>query len=107
LVQAALQCKTPDWCLWNACPACTYKLSSEHQLKFEMLFAMDGNNSLKRIIRWGPPGDGAEEQPGPVIECPDPRSLTSDYYLPQDVVDRCADPNAQEITSSKDNGVSM
>lgn len=87
LVQAALEREAPDWRLRNACPACTYKLKGEHPLKYDMLFTMDGNNSLKRIIRRGPLGDGTEEL-GPAIDHLDPRLVTSDYYIPKEDVDK-------------------
>ncbi|KAI6038118.1 hypothetical protein EDC04DRAFT_2868505 [Pisolithus marmoratus] len=48
---AALHCDTPDWHLKNACPTCTYTLKDEPDLKLKMLFAMDGNDSLKHISR--------------------------------------------------------
>lgn len=40
-----------DWKLKNACVACTYTLKDEPKLKYSMLLAMDGNNSLKRVAR--------------------------------------------------------
>ncbi|KAG6862274.1 hypothetical protein C0991_011533, partial [Blastosporella zonata] len=49
-VQAALKRDTPQWRLRHACPACTYKLEDEDPLAFNMLFTMDGNDSLKRVI---------------------------------------------------------
>ncbi|KAG1862841.1 hypothetical protein DFJ58DRAFT_839350 [Suillus subalutaceus] len=33
------------------CPACTYTLTDEEKLHFKILYAMDGNDSLKRILR--------------------------------------------------------
>lgn len=39
------------WRRKNACSACTYKLDGEEKLEFSMLTTMDGNDSLKRIIR--------------------------------------------------------
>ncbi|KIK22961.1 hypothetical protein PISMIDRAFT_55136, partial [Pisolithus microcarpus 441] len=50
-VLQALRHDTPDWHLKNACPACTYTLKDEPDLKFKMLFAMDSNDSLKCISR--------------------------------------------------------
>ncbi|KAJ7671231.1 hypothetical protein B0H14DRAFT_3102334 [Mycena olivaceomarginata] len=41
---------TPDWRLKNCCPACTYKLEGEMKMIFEMLVALDGNDSLKCIL---------------------------------------------------------
>ena len=36
--------------LKNLCSLCTYKLEDEEPLKFVMLYTIDGNDSLKRII---------------------------------------------------------
>ncbi|KAI6011450.1 hypothetical protein BKA83DRAFT_4467030 [Pisolithus microcarpus] len=49
LVHRALQCDQPDWRLKHCCPACTYKLQDELAMQFKMLFAQDGNDSLKRV----------------------------------------------------------
>jgi len=95
LVQTALKRDAPDWRLRNVCPACTYKLEGESPLKFNMLFTMDGNSSLKRIMRRGPPGEDGEDQPGPVIERPEQCLVTSDYYLPREEVDKWSEPRAQ------------
>ncbi|KAJ6461715.1 hypothetical protein C8R45DRAFT_841920 [Mycena sanguinolenta] len=40
-----------SWRLKHACPACTYKLEGEDAMIFEMLTMMDGNDSLKRVLR--------------------------------------------------------
>ena len=53
-VDLALGRDTPQWRLQNACPACTYKLEGESKLIFDMLCMMDGNDSLKRILRCEP-----------------------------------------------------
>ncbi|KAJ7358050.1 hypothetical protein DFH08DRAFT_911665 [Mycena albidolilacea] len=50
-VKTALGRDAPDWRLKNGCPACTYKLKGEDKLIFAMLLLMDGNDSLKRILR--------------------------------------------------------
>ncbi|KAI6156953.1 hypothetical protein BKA82DRAFT_4325550 [Pisolithus tinctorius] len=51
LVMEALSRTSNDWRLQHACPACTYELKDEPCLKFKILYAMDGNDSLKRILR--------------------------------------------------------
>ncbi|KAG1767999.1 hypothetical protein EDD22DRAFT_949807 [Suillus occidentalis] len=51
VLMTSLQRDSPDWRLKHACPACTYLLTDEDQLRFKMLYAMDGNDSLKRVIR--------------------------------------------------------
>ena len=84
LVMEALRRDHPDWQLKNACPACTYSLDGEPSLKFKMLFAMDGNDSLKRVSRetlgndpdnfFSPPS----ELPGQELPCRH-RYLTRDF----------------------------
>ncbi|KAJ7867193.1 hypothetical protein B0H14DRAFT_3441890 [Mycena olivaceomarginata] len=39
------------WRMKHACPACMYKLEGEDKLIFDMLTTMDGNDSLKRVLR--------------------------------------------------------
>ncbi|KAF9023079.1 hypothetical protein BDZ89DRAFT_955942 [Hymenopellis radicata] len=39
-----------DWRLENFCPCCTYELRGEAKLMFDILFTMDGNDSLKRLF---------------------------------------------------------
>ncbi|KAG1862656.1 hypothetical protein F4604DRAFT_1882281 [Suillus subluteus] len=39
------------WRLRHACPACSYVLTNEEDLTFTMLYAMDGNDFLKRFTR--------------------------------------------------------
>ena len=50
-IQAALSRNTEDYRLRHNCPSCTYKLVNEPHLEFSMLYTIDGNDSLKRIIR--------------------------------------------------------
>ena len=50
-MQQVLLRDTLDWRLQNACPACTYKLEDKEKLKFSMLYTINGNNSLKRIVQ--------------------------------------------------------
>ncbi|KAG0698760.1 hypothetical protein DFH29DRAFT_809887, partial [Suillus ampliporus] len=47
LLAETLQRDAPDWCLKHACPTCTYNLQDEEDLTFNLLYAMDGNDSLK------------------------------------------------------------
>ncbi|KAI5989484.1 hypothetical protein EDD15DRAFT_2171323 [Pisolithus albus] len=49
LVRRALQRDQPDWRLKHCCPPCTYRLQDEPAMRFAMLFAQDGNDSLKRV----------------------------------------------------------
>jgi len=93
LVQTALKRDTPDWRLRNACPACTFKLKDEPRLKFDMLFTMDGNDSLKRVIRRGA---AAEDKPGSIVETLDHRILETDYYISRRDVDKWAGRTTQD-----------
>ncbi|KAI9061959.1 hypothetical protein FKP32DRAFT_1574922 [Trametes sanguinea] len=79
-VKAVLKRDTPDWRVKNACPACCYELEGEPPLKFKRMWAMDGNNSLKRIAKFGD------------RQVADTRVFTeSDYYLSRAFVDRFKD----------------
>ncbi|KAG6895202.1 hypothetical protein C0992_002602 [Termitomyces sp. T32_za158] len=40
---------TENWRVLNGCPPCSYVLEDEPPLRFSRMFAMDGNNSLKRV----------------------------------------------------------
>ncbi|KAF8808965.1 hypothetical protein BYT27DRAFT_7222762 [Phlegmacium glaucopus] len=53
-VFSALKRNDPDWRLKHACPPCTYILEGEPKLIFSMLYTVDGNDSLKRIIQRDP-----------------------------------------------------
>ncbi|KAG2342577.1 hypothetical protein BDR05DRAFT_886168, partial [Suillus weaverae] len=49
LVNTTIHCNSPDWCLRNTCPCCTYELQNKPAMIFCLLYAMDGNNSLKSL----------------------------------------------------------
>lgn len=64
-----------------------YKLCDELPLLFDMLWAMDGNNSLKRILwRSAGPADGTST-PGPSSERKDSRTVPGDLYISREDVD--------------------
>ncbi|KAJ7841691.1 hypothetical protein B0H14DRAFT_3086723 [Mycena olivaceomarginata] len=94
LVNSALGRNTPNWRLKHTCPACMYKLEGEDELIFSMLFNMDGNDSLKRVLK-RLKTDGSEEEPtaGPSIERDDSRDGGEDYFLRRERVDRWGDPS--------------
>ncbi|KAJ7778903.1 hypothetical protein B0H16DRAFT_1448452 [Mycena metata] len=50
-VMHALGRDGPDWRLTNCCSGSMYKLEGEEELEFSMLVTMDGNDSLKRVLR--------------------------------------------------------
>ncbi|KAJ7190380.1 hypothetical protein GGX14DRAFT_382252 [Mycena pura] len=84
----------PHTRLKTCCPACTYKLEGEEKLIFEMLFTMDGNDSLKRMLRrtkleeWEEDEKGDLHRDGPSKERPDDRVPPGDYYLDRADVDK-------------------
>ncbi|KAI5992239.1 hypothetical protein EDD15DRAFT_2168553 [Pisolithus albus] len=98
LVLEALRHDTPDWRLKNACPACTYTVRDEPDLKFKMLFAMDGNDSLKRISR---EAIGAHES---TVSGLGEQYIGDDRYLSRSFVDQfgagCNDEALSEPTVS-------
>jgi Kyakuja-Dileera-Zisupton transposase len=95
LVAAALN-RDGTWRRQNPCSACTYRLEGEEALRFEMLVTMDGNNSLKRILRRDTSatqgnGDESGSGQGPdtsTSEREDGRRVCGDYYLLREVVDQ-------------------
>ena len=106
-VALALSRDAPQWRLQNACPACTYKLEGESKLIFDMLCTMDGNDSLKRIIRREPaPLTDGDEAPqvGASRESPDSREVGGDYYLTREKVDRWAKAALEQLLQVDDDG---
>jgi hypothetical protein len=75
-----------------------YKLEGEDELIFSMLFNMDGNDSLKRVLK-RLKTDGSEEEPtaGPSIERDNSRDRGEDYFLRRERVDRWVRSRVEEI----------
>ncbi|KAJ7620205.1 hypothetical protein FB45DRAFT_980923 [Roridomyces roridus] len=94
---------TPAWRMKNCCPACTYKLEGEDQLIFSMLVTMDGNDSLKRVLRRGPDDDG----PGESNERYDDRDASDGYYLSREEVDAWARRRVGEDNPCKERWKNM
>ncbi|KAJ7840292.1 hypothetical protein B0H14DRAFT_3086874 [Mycena olivaceomarginata] len=75
-----------SWRLKHGCPACMYKLKGEAKLIYDILVAMDGNNSLKRVLRRckvhsdGDTGTGVEFMLGKSKEYTDNRDAGENYY---------------------------
>lgn len=87
-LQAELGRNTADWRLKNACPACCFKTPDEPPMKFSMLIAIDGNNSLRRM----PKALRTRDENGKIIvseytERADSRSVATDFYLPNSYID--------------------
>jgi hypothetical protein len=97
-VQAALGRNSPDWRLRHACPACTYKLKNEQHLLYALLFTMDGNDSLKRILRRIL---GEDDVPGPSSERTDSRTINDDFYLTREYVDRWANEAFENLMATE------
>ncbi|KAJ7744324.1 hypothetical protein B0H16DRAFT_1322164, partial [Mycena metata] len=90
----------PNWRATNCCDACMYKLEGELPLEFPMLVAMDGNDSLKRVLQKEPKDYDEEGNllPGVSKERFDPRAATAgkDYFIPCDKVNLWAKDQIKE-----------
>jgi hypothetical protein len=104
-MQVALGRNTPHWRLRHTCLACSYKLKGEAALIYQTLVTMDGNDSLKRILRCERPQDlgdeagAGDDQPrvGESSELKDSRKVGGDYYLSQEQVDKWAKTALEEM----------
>ncbi|KAG1906113.1 uncharacterized protein F5891DRAFT_1125597 [Suillus fuscotomentosus] len=86
LVAEALNRDSLDWRLKHACPLCTYTLKDEVPLIFTLLFTMDGNDSLKHILRRTLGID--ENDSGESSELPTTQHVRGDHYLSCDYVNQ-------------------
>ncbi|EGO28311.1 hypothetical protein SERLADRAFT_405901 [Serpula lacrymans var. lacrymans S7.9] len=59
-------------------------------LYFQIMYTIDGNDSLKQIIRRTPLSDDEDEKPGPSSELPSPQYICGDCYSSTELVDRWA-----------------
>ncbi|KAJ7609967.1 hypothetical protein FB45DRAFT_982293 [Roridomyces roridus] len=75
---------SPSWRMKNACPACMYELEGEDNLIFRILTAMDGNDSLKRILRRD------KDDRSKSSELRDDRDAGDGFFLTREKVDRWA-----------------
>ncbi|KAJ7039975.1 hypothetical protein C8F04DRAFT_1208839 [Mycena alexandri] len=101
-VMRALARDTPNWCLINCCSGCMYKLEGEEELEFSILVTMDGNDSLKCVLRREAKDfdDEGNLIPGESKERFDPLAARAgkDYFIPREKVnlwskDRVDDPH--------------
>ena len=89
LITEVLNHDQPDWYINHVCPACTYVLKNEETLTFKLLYAMDSNDSLKRVVRREVAEDAEANQPAPSLELATGLRLpASGLYLSQSYVDR-------------------
>ncbi|KAJ7796124.1 hypothetical protein B0H14DRAFT_3093428 [Mycena olivaceomarginata] len=92
-----------SWRLKHACPACMYKLKGEAKLIYNILVAMDGNNSLKRVLRRckvhsdGDTGTGAEFVLGKSKEYTDNRDAGENYYRDREKVNEWSKQRIAEM----------
>ncbi|KAF7968552.1 hypothetical protein HWV62_30137 [Athelia sp. TMB] len=105
-VDKALGRDDPNWNLKHVCPPCMYRLQDEPEMRFSMLWAEDGNDSLKHFER----REASEEGPsGPILgslrESVDTRtSLPGNMYLSREEVDKWATvPGAHGRDPEEDN----
>lgn len=88
-----------QWRRRNACPACTYRLEGEEKLIFDMLVTMDGNDSLKRVLRRQNIDGAPASQRG--MDQEDSRVVIGDYYLTRDAVNKWANAALQSTMSAE------
>ena len=67
----------------SVCPSCSYQLQGEPKLDPEMLVAVDGNESLRRVERRREDENGVER----VAELKDSRTRTSPLFIERPRVD--------------------
>jgi hypothetical protein len=107
-VQVALERNSNDYRLRNNCPACTYRLKNEPKLEFSMLYTVDGNDSLKRIIRREPVPQTATSDIaitpalGTCSESTDTRVAGQGIYLTNAFVDKWSKANIITICPTYD-----
>lgn len=87
---------TPDWRLKNTCPACMYQLVDEPDLGLDLLFTMDGNDSLKRVKRTVGKHDQETGTFAPSRERQDEREVDGDYYIPRAEVNKWTNIEAED-----------
>ncbi|KAJ7854670.1 hypothetical protein B0H14DRAFT_3449419 [Mycena olivaceomarginata] len=89
------------WRMKHACPACMYKLEGEDKLIFEMLTTMDGNDSLKRVLRRKKTSMADDEEGEPILgkssERVDNRDASDGYMYPQERVEQWAKTRLAEV----------
>ncbi|KAJ7687992.1 hypothetical protein B0H14DRAFT_3101286 [Mycena olivaceomarginata] len=89
-----------SWRLKHACPACTYKLEDEDALIFEMLTTMDGNDSLKRVLRREKvhmTDETGEPMVGKSRERVDNRDAGDGYYISRERVERWSEEQVSPV----------
>jgi len=106
-VQVALLRDTEDWHLRYLCPLCTYTLVDKEKLKFSMLYTVDGNDSLKRILWQEAVLPMLTEADEPVLgessESTDTRQAGKGVYLTREQVDEWSKEILEVLNIPNDN----
>ena len=100
-VQKALGRDAGDWRLQHACPACMYKLKEEPGLLFDILWAMDRNNSLKWMIQRSPTIHEDLSIPGPSSKQTDTQKVSEDMYISCEGVNKWAQEAIVQVAASE------
>jgi hypothetical protein len=82
-----------------------YKLQGEPSLLFDILWVMDGNNSLSRVLQRFAAVDKNASIPGASCELPDSRKVTGDMYILYGDVNKWAHKVIAQVAASE--GVCM
>ncbi|KAG1893006.1 uncharacterized protein F5891DRAFT_1131416 [Suillus fuscotomentosus] len=108
LVHEAIGCSNSNWCLMHVCPACTYTLKDEDTLKFHLLYTMDGNDSLKQVLKKVVRDDSEyldDDNDIPLprsAELPSTQSVGGDQYLTRDYVNSFTGDSSVDMLSVDD-----
>ncbi|KZP19677.1 hypothetical protein FIBSPDRAFT_743368 [Athelia psychrophila] len=86
-INKALNREDPNWNIRHVCPACMNKVQGEPEMRFSMLWAMDGNDSLKRFERRAAPDEDGSLL-GQSVESFDSRAVPGNMYISREDVDR-------------------
>ncbi|KIK23927.1 hypothetical protein PISMIDRAFT_10544 [Pisolithus microcarpus 441] len=100
IVLQVLQQDLEDWQLKHTCAACTYKLTDEPGLKFKLLYAMDGNDSLKHVLRCL--SDEIADNHPLSHDLPTSQILTSSHYVSHEYVNKFAMAGSKDPISNID-----
>lgn len=102
-------CRTGMWRRKNACSACTYELKGEQELRFKILVTMDGNDSLKRVLRRSLDtsyDDSDDEGPPTTMgtQLHDPRDVGEGVYISNSTVNAHEKPGGGDLREMEDDG---
>ncbi|KAG1721163.1 hypothetical protein EDD22DRAFT_983130 [Suillus occidentalis] len=102
LVHQAISRSDPIWRLKHTCPACTYMLKGEVPLKFSLLYTMDGNDSLKQVLKKLDSDDDNDNAPPRSAELPSTQVVRGDRYLSREYVDQFLADSPADMMADED-----